>query len=237
MGVIARHFGLGLVGSKFILAHYAIHKLKFTLFGSSVHFIYNGKLGLGSSRSDVDLGVVNSAEAGLKVVKQWADNHCSFAKHAIQGKMRVDSAKNLMRGSLGPNVKSCSFFTLDGTDSFEVQCVELSHFWSQSDHRVDFDVCCLCVRSTGAATELSLIDCQLPPSISIASVRENIINQQLQILKPPSGKRLGKYLERGWKISKRVNFRLERTLVHSEVATLGLPGQIALLTKACMRNF
>ncbi len=101
MSVIAHHFGLGLVGSKFILAHYAIHKLKFTLFGSSLQFIYNGKLGLGSSRSDVDLGVVNSAEAGLKVVKQWADNHCSFAKHAIQGQMRVDSAKNLMRGSLG----------------------------------------------------------------------------------------------------------------------------------------
>ena len=49
ISVIVRHFGLGLVGSKFILAHYAIHTLKFTLFGSSPQFIYNEKLGLGSS--------------------------------------------------------------------------------------------------------------------------------------------------------------------------------------------
>jgi hypothetical protein len=236
MSVIARHFGLGLVGSKFILSHFAIHKLKFTLFGSSVHFIFNEKLGLASTQSDVDLGVIKSAEAGLKAVKQWADNHCSFAKHAIQGQMRVDSVKNQMRGSLGPHVKSCSFFTLDETDSFEVQFVELNHFWS-SDPRVDFDVCCLRVRNTAAAGELSLIDFQLPPSISIASIRENVISKRLQILKPPSGKRLGKYLERGWKISKRVNFRLDGTLVHSLVATLGLPGQIGLLTKACMRNY
>ena len=97
ISVIARHFGLGLVGSKFILAHYAIHTLKFTLFGSSPQFIYNEKLGLGSSRSDVDLGVVKSAEAGLKAVKQWADNHCSFAKHGIQGQMRLDSAQTLTK--------------------------------------------------------------------------------------------------------------------------------------------
>ena len=86
------------------------------------------------------------------------------------------------------------------------------HFWS-SDPRVDFDVCCLRVRNTAAAGELSLIDFQLPPSISIASIRENVISKHLQILKPPSGKRLGKYLERGWKISKRVNFRSDGCLV------------------------
>lgn len=118
MRSIVCHFGTGLVGSKLLLAHYAIHKLRFTLFGSSVHFIFNEKLGLGNSQSDVDLGVVRSADAAMKVVKQWAENSFSFAQHAISGKMRVDVAANKQRGSLGPYVKSCAFFTLDGADSF-----------------------------------------------------------------------------------------------------------------------
>ena len=237
MRAVVRHFGTGLVGSKFIMVHHAIHNLRYILFGSSVHYIFNEKLGLGNSQSDVDLGVVRSADAAMKAVKQWAENSLSFAKHAILGKMRVDAASNKLRGSLGPHVKSCAFITLDGAASFEVQFVELAHFYGRADPRGDFDVCCLRVHNSSNAGELSLMDCQLPPSMSLASVRENILRKQFEIVKPPSGARLGKYLQRSWKIAKRVDFRLDGVLMQSEVATLGYSSQIELLTKACSRNF
>ena len=54
MSNILYHFGRGIIGSKLVLIHHAIHVLGFALFGSSVQWMYNDELGIARKQSDLD---------------------------------------------------------------------------------------------------------------------------------------------------------------------------------------
>ena len=118
----------------------------------------------------------------MKLLKTWCSSTVTFASQSppVYGAMREVPHLALERGSKGPNVEVCFFSSLDEESTFEVQCVNLSHFFER-DSRPDFDVCGLQIhsplRSERNGAVVSLLVRGIPLMSSISDIRENLIHK------------------------------------------------------------
>ncbi len=66
------------------------------------------------------------------------------------------------------------------------------------------------LRSERNGAVVSLLARGIPLMPSISDIRENLIHNRIQIVKPPDAERLAKYLALGFRIYIRVNFKLDQ---------------------------
>jgi hypothetical protein len=207
--------------------------------------MYNDELGIARKQSDLDFYYPKEASLtqtfAMKLLKTCSST-VTFAAQSppVYGAMREVPHLALERGSKGPNVEVCFFSSLDEESTFEVQCVNLSNFFER-DSRPDFDVCGLQIHSTLRSVRNSAVVSLLARGValmsSISDIRENLIHKRMQIVKPPNAERFAKYpLALGFRIYKRVNFKLDQNVESSAIATLSSNADRKLLISAARRG-